>query len=145
MKKRILIADDDPSVRKALGKVLQDEGYEAVLAAESREVFEKFESGPIDLLLLDIGLPIRMGWDSFDRITRHAPALPIIVLTGKANQYDMDVAAGVGTLMEKPLDVGRLLQTAKELLAESQEVRLHRLCSFNRDSRFSPSHAADRH
>ena len=144
MKKKILIADEDPGVRKALGKVLEDEGYEIVLAADSHEVLKKVTSGSVDLVLLDIGLPIKNGWDRFDCITRQVPALPVIILIGRANQYDMDVAAGVGALMEKPLDVGKLLQTAGELLAESQESRLHRLCHFNRDSRFISSQSAGR-
>lgn len=133
MKKRILIADDDASVRKALGRVLQDEGYEIHLAADIGDVVDEFEAGSIDLVMLDIGMPTRNGWERFDCITRRAPALPVIVLVGRANADDLEVAAGIGALMEKPLDVFRLLQTARELLAESQEARLHRLSRVNRD------------
>jgi DNA-binding response OmpR family regulator len=139
MKKRILIVDDDASVRKALGKVLEDEGYNIMLAADGREALEQFESEPVDLLLLDIGLPIRNGWDTFERITSQAPAFPIIIITGKANQHDMAVAAGVGALIEKPLDVSQLLKTIQELLAESPEARLRRLCGYSRDIRYIPS------
>lgn len=144
MKKRILIADEDPSVRKALGKVLEEEGYDIILAADGDEVLQGFEAGSVDLVLLDIGLPIKNGWDKFDCVMRLVPALPIIILTGRANQYDVDVAAGIGALMEKPLDVGKLLQTTKELLTESQEARLHRLCVFRLDRPYLPSQPADR-
>lgn len=140
MKKRILIADDDAGVRGALGKVLGDEGYQITLAADGREVLERFESGPVDLLLLDISLPISNGWDAFERVTSRAPVLPIIIITGKANQYDMAVAAGVGALMEKPLDVSQLLKTIQELLAESPEARLRRLCRHSQDVRYHSSH-----
>ena len=136
MKKRILIVDDDASVRKALGKVLEDEGYNIILAADGREALEQFESQPVDLLLLDIGLPIRNGWDTFERITSQAPVLPIIIITGKANQHDMAVAAGVGALIEKPLDVSQVLKTIQELLVESPEARLRRLCGYDRDVRY---------
>jgi CheY-like chemotaxis protein len=139
MKKRILIVDDDASVRKALGKVLEDEGYNIMLAADGCEALERFESGPVDLLLLDIGLPIRNGWDTFERITSQAPAFPIIIITGKANQHDMAVAAGVGALVEKPLEVAQLLETIQELLAEPPETRLRRLCGYSRDIRYIPS------
>lgn len=139
MKKRILIADDDASVRKALGKVLENEGYNIMLAADGREALERFESEPVDLLLLDIGLPIRNGWDTFERITSQAPAFPIIIITGKANQHDMAVAAGVGALIEKPLDVAQLLKTIQELLAEPPEARLRRLCGYSQDIRYTPS------
>jgi DNA-binding response OmpR family regulator len=139
MKKNVLIVDDDASVRKALGKVLEEEGYAVTLAADGVEALERFEAGPVDVLLLDIGLPIKNGWDTFERITSRAPTFPIIIITGKANQYDMAVAAGVGALMEKPLDVPKLLKTIQELLVESPEGRLRRLCGFSQDVQYIPS------
>jgi DNA-binding response OmpR family regulator len=143
MKKTILIADEDASVREALGRVLEEEGYGIILAADSQQAIERFESGPVDLVLLDIELPIRDGWDTFERITSHALALPIIVVTGKGNHYDMVMASGIGALMEKPLDVSQLLQTMQELMAETNEARLHRLCGDGHDTRYFSSQPAD--
>jgi CheY-like chemotaxis protein len=139
MKKNILIADDDLSVRESLSKVLKDVGYQVAEAADGAEAVEQFKAGQIDLLLLDIGLPIRDGWDVFDSITRQAPAFPIIIITGKNNQYDIAVAAGVGALMEKPLDVAQLLKTIQELLAESKEARSRRLRGDGHEVRYIPS------
>jgi DNA-binding response OmpR family regulator len=145
MKKRILIADDDASVRKALARVLEEEGYQIILAADGRETLERFESSAVDLLLMDIGLPIKNGWSAFERVTSCAQAFPIIIVTGKANQYDIEVAAGIGALMEKPLDVSQLLQKMQELLAESHEDRLRRLSASGHDTQyFSSSSAAGR-
>lgn len=142
MKKRILIIDDDASVRKSLGKVLEEEGYQIMLAANGRDAIEQFESGSVDLLLLDIGLPIQNGWDSFERITSQALVCPIIMVVGKANPCDMAVAAGLGALMEKPLDVSQLLQLMEALLAESPDARLHRLCSNGHETHFVHSRSA---
>lgn len=139
MNKTVLIADDDLSVRKSLGKVLQEVGYNVIEAADGAEAVEQFKSGQVDLLLLDIGLPIKNGWDTFGTITGQAPAFPIIIITGKENQYDTAMAAGVGALMEKPLDVGELLNTIQELLAETKEARLRRLCGYSHDVRYLPS------
>lgn len=149
MKKTILIADDDASVRKALGRVLENEGYRTILAADAPETIKRFESSPVDLLLLDVGLPVQNGWDTFERITSRAPTFPIIIttgITGKANQCDLAVAAGVGALMEKPLDVSQLLQLIREMLVESPEARLNRLCGGHHDTHFfrSPSAAEKR-
>lgn len=138
MKKNVLIVDDDFSVRKSLGKVLKDVGYEVIEAADGDEAIEQFKAGQVDLLLLDIDLPIRDGWDAFKSITGLAPAFPIIIITGKDNQYDTAVAAGVGVLMEKPLDVVQLLNTIQELLVEPQEARLRRFGSSSHDIRYIP-------
>ena len=139
MKERVLVADDDPSVRKSLRKVLVDAGYEVVLAADSQEAVEQFANGRIDLMLLDIGLPARTGWSAFERITNQVPVLPIIVVTGGADQHDLAVAAGVGALMEKPLDVTALLDKIQKLLVEPLETRLLRLCGEAPRAHHAPS------
>lgn len=142
MKKNVLVVDDDASVRKSLGKVLSGTGYSVLEAKDGPEAIKLFETRPIDLVLLDIGLPVESGWDVFERITSQAPILPIIIITGTANQRDTAIAAGVGALMEKPLDVPRLLKTMQELLVESKEARLRRLCGYNQDTRYLASLSA---
>jgi DNA-binding response OmpR family regulator len=124
---KVLVVDDDVSVRESMSRVLQDAGYEVRIAADGAEALAQFETDDIDLLLLDLGLPLESGWDIFERITRENPFLPIIIITGQPDQHDVAVAAGVGALMEKPLDVSELLRTIQELLAEPREVRLRRL------------------
>jgi DNA-binding response OmpR family regulator len=140
---KVLVIDDDPSVRESVSKVLRDEGYQAVTAADGLEALEQFEAHDIDLLVLDLGLPIKNGWDVFERITTENPFVPVIIITGQADQYDVAVAAGVGALMEKPLDALHLLHTIRELLAEPQEVRLHRLCGHGGKVRYIPASNAE--
>ena len=138
MKERVLVVDDDASVRSSLRKVLVDAGYEVALAGDSQSAVEQFQGGRVDLLLLDISLPVKNGWEAFERITNEAPVLPIIVTTGQANPHDMAVAAGVGALMDKPLDVTELLNTIQELLVEPVESRLLRLCGCALNTRQAP-------
>jgi two-component system autoinducer 1 sensor kinase/phosphatase LuxN len=142
MKKNVLVVDDDASVRKSLCKVLSGTGYNVLEAKNGPEAVELFETRQIDLVLLDIGLPIENGWDVFEHITSQAPILPIIIITGTANQHDTAIAAGVGALMEKPLDVPRLLKTMQELLVESKEARLSRLCGYSQNTRYLASRPA---
>ena|ERR1700690_2832236 len=136
MKKNVLVVDDDASVRKSLCKVLSGTGYNVLEAGNGPEAVKLFEAWQIDLVLLDIGLPVESGWDVFERITSQAPILPIIIITGTAHQQDTAIAAGVGALMEKPLEVPRLLQTIQELLVESKEARLRRLCGYSQTTRY---------
>ena len=138
VKKRVLIVDDDVSVRKSIGSVLQGAGYEVMQAGDGDEALAQFDAKQIDLMLLDLGLPRKSGWDTFEVFTGKNPTLPIIIITGKAWQTETARAAGVGALMEKPLDVGRLLQTMEELLNEPEEARLRRLVGYSQDIRHIP-------
>jgi|APCry1669189204_1035204.scaffolds.fasta_scaffold30801_1 CheY-like chemotaxis protein len=138
MKKRILIVDDDLQIRESLRKLLRAEGYEVVLATSGQEGFDKFDQENTDLLLLDLNLPGCSGWDVFGTITSLNPFLPIIIITGRDNQRELAAGAGVGALMEKPLDVPVLLQTITGLLAESAEKRLRRLVGLDGQVRYAP-------
>ena len=131
MKKRILVVDDDPQIRESLRKVLRAEGYEVVLAADGQQGIERFNTERMDLLLLDLNMPVKSGWDTFERLTSLNPLLPIIIITGQRNQYELAAAAGVGALIEKPFDVPLLFQTMKELLAEPPEAHLKRLAGLH--------------
>lgn len=137
-KAKILVVDDDPQIRESLRKVLRAEGYEVVLAAEGREGIEKFNAEQIDLLLLDLNLAGDNCWDLYERLTSENPLLPIIIITGRANQQQLAAGTGVGALMRKPLDVPVLLQTITDLLAESAETRLKRLVGLHGDPRDMP-------
>jgi DNA-binding response OmpR family regulator len=123
---RILLADDDEGVLAALNDVLRSEGYEVITAKNGREAIEHFHEGRIDIALLDLNMPIKGGWETFEKLTTIHPLLPIIVITARPEQYSLAVAAGVGALMEKPLDLPLLLQAIKDLLREPIEQRLSR-------------------
>jgi DNA-binding response OmpR family regulator len=136
MNSRIMVLDDEPQIRQSLLKLLRAEGYEVVLAANGQEALERFDRENIDLLLLDLNLPLKSGWDVFERVTALNPLLPIIIITGRDKQRDLAAAAGVGALMEKPLDVTLLLRTITELLAEPPESRLKRLAGAEHSLRY---------
>jgi DNA-binding response OmpR family regulator len=138
MKKKVLVVDDDDSVRESLRKVLQDAGYDVVLAAGGLEAANRFEPEEIDLLLLDLNLPSQSGWDVFEHLTTRHPFVPVIIITGMSDQYRTARAAGVGALFEKPVEVPALLETMAGLLAETKEHRLQRLCGHLDNLRYEP-------
>jgi DNA-binding response OmpR family regulator len=135
MKHRVLVIDDDESVRASIGRVLKSAGYEVTTAADSAEAIIKFVPGKIDLVLLDLNLRSGSGWDVLERLTAQNPAVPIIIITGMPNQYQTAVAAGVGALIEKPVEVPVLLKTINEVLGEPEEARLRRVCGYQLDTR----------
>ena len=126
MKKTLLLVDDDPGIRESVAQVLTKEGYEVVPAASSQEAVELAATCPVHLVLLDLNLPRKSGWDTFEMLTRQNPWLPVIIITGRSNQLFLSLAVGAGALMEKPLDLPKLLQTVRNLLAEPMETRIAR-------------------
>lgn len=125
--KTILLVDDDPSVREMVGRVLIDEGYLVLRAASGPEALRIAATAKIDLVLLDLNMPGQGGWDTFERLTSADPLLSVVIITARPQQLFTAVNAGVGALMEKPLNFAELLETMRDLLAEPAEARLTRL------------------
>jgi CheY-like chemotaxis protein len=136
MKKSVLVVDDDAAVRQSVRKVLEGAGYEVAAASDGEEAVVQFVPEQIDLVLLDLSLPLRNGWDVFERLTARYPFVPVIIITGMPGQYRTALAAGAGALMEKPIDVPALLKTMDELLAEPKEARLRRMCGYQQDTKY---------
>ena len=126
---RVLLVDDDRSVLDALGSVIESEGFEVVRAADGHQAVQKFCQQSVDIVLLDLKMPVKSGWDTFERLTTINPLLPIIVITARSDAYPVAMAKGVAGLMQKPLDIPLLLEAMRELLAEPVTKRLSRLAS----------------
>jgi CheY-like chemotaxis protein len=126
-KKKILLVDDDSAIRRILRRVLSGEGYSVMTAANGEEALEFASAEHFDLVLLDLNMPEKDGWETFEELTECHPLLPVIVITARPNQIFPALAAGVGALLEKPLDLNRLLQEIPRLLEEPRQIRLARL------------------
>jgi DNA-binding response OmpR family regulator len=136
MKGKILLTDDDPEILVSLSAVLNSEGYEVITAANGREACQKFKEEQVDVAILDLKMPVRDGWDAFERLTAINSLVQVIIITARPDQYPTAVAAGVAAFMEKPLDLRLLLRTIEELVAEPIESRLSRLTGSEPVARF---------
>jgi two-component system response regulator RegX3 len=108
---RILIADDEPSVRDSVTYALQQDGYEVTPAVDGTDAESKIAGDmPFDLLILDIMMPGRSGLD-ICREVRARSAVPIIILTAKDAEVDKVVGLEVGAddYVTKPFSVRELL------------------------------------
>jgi DNA-binding NtrC family response regulator len=138
MTKRILLVDDERSIRESLSKFLGAENYELVLAENGQEAVEKHGDQRIDLLILDLNMPVVNGWLTLDWLAAVNPLLPVIIITGHSNQRALAETAGAAVLMEKPLDVPLLLQTVRELTEEPMESRARRASNRTSSFRYVP-------
>lgn len=128
MKAKILLVEDDESVHGALSEVLHGEGYEVLHAFDGDEALQAIQvHADLGLVLLDLNLSGKNGWDTFEGLTARNHMLPVIIITARSDQHVLADAAGVGALMEKPLNIPVLLQMIERLLARQPMERLARL------------------
>jgi two-component system, response regulator, stage 0 sporulation protein F len=118
-RKRILIVDDDPSIRYMLGRILQDEGHDVVAAASGREGLMTLEANAVDLVLLDLKMPGMSGQETLKELTVLHLGLPVIIMTAYPGHPSEGGLNGVSALLQKPLDFPVLLEAIKKLLAQA--------------------------
>src|SRR5882724_8188776 len=137
--KRVLLVDDDPTVRDSLSDVLVPEGYAVIPAENGQQALDLAARLPVDLALLDLNIPVKNGWDTFEQLTREHQFIPILIATARPNQLFTALSAGVGALLEKPIDIPTLLRTMENLLTESVEQRLARLAGKISEFTYMPA------
>jgi len=137
-KRKILLVDDDPAVRKMLGMLLTGEGYEVLLAIDGGESIQVVRAADVDLVLLDLNMPGMDGWTTYEQLAAENPMLPIIVITARPNQSFTAMAAGIGALLEKPLDLPKLFLTIRDLLDEPDKIRLARVAGRPSEFHYVP-------
>ena len=123
---KILLTDDDPAIRQILLRLLTEEGYSVVTATNGVEALELARVTKFDIALLDLNMPVKDGWETFEQLSTRQPMLPIILITARPNQLFPALASGVVALLEKPLDLTKLFLTIHNFLEEPLETRLAR-------------------
>jgi CheY-like chemotaxis protein len=120
-RKWILIVDNDSSVRLMLARVLSDEGYGVLTAANGVDALDLAGTMVFDLVLLDLNMPGINGWETLKKLDAKKLAQPpsVIIITARPDQQAAARKAGVETVLEKPLDFPRLIQTVSQVLAKA--------------------------
>ena len=107
---RILIVDDDESIRDFISAALEDEGYEIVTALHGAAALEIIAHSPPSLILLDLRMPVMDGW-TFARVYRERPRphIPIVVLTAAQDAAENAQQADADGYLAKPFGLIELL------------------------------------
>ena len=115
-KKKILVADDAKDIRDVLRIMLEDAGFEVILAKDGNDAVEKFDES-IDLVILDIMMPECNGIDACLKIRQKAE-VPVLFLTAKTAESDMveGFEAGGDDYLTKPFSFTELMLRVKALL-----------------------------
>lgn len=121
---RILIVDDDKSIRRTLKDILEFEKYEVDEAEDGLTCIVKVKQEKYDVIILDIKMPKMDGMDAIDRLQDLCPHVPVIMISGHGN-IDTAVEAvkkGAFDFISKPPDLNRLLITVRNALDKSTLV-----------------------
>jgi DNA-binding response OmpR family regulator len=111
MKDRILIVEDEAPLAAGLSDLLAGEGYLPLVAADGRQALAMFRRRKPDLVLLDVMLPEKSGYEVCREIRREDARVPILMLTAKGEELDRiaGLELGADDYIVKPFGVGELL------------------------------------
>jgi two-component system alkaline phosphatase synthesis response regulator PhoP len=111
MKKRILLVEDEPGLRLTLTDRLASEGYEVATAADGDQGFLRASSEGFDLVILDVMLPGRSGFDVCRELRQRGVEVPLLMLTARGQVADRVVGLKLGAddYLTKPFEVSELL------------------------------------
>lgn len=122
-KARILVADDEAALRKALRVTLEDEGYDVFEAANGGAALNALRAQRADLIICDMFMPGMDGFETLRKLRREFPSVPVIAISGGGSHggVDLDVLdmarhLGASEVLYKPLGRAALLAAVRALL-----------------------------
>ncbi len=126
MDTKILIVDDDPTICDVLKIYFENEGYEIKIAGDGAEGVNFFKMYEPDLVLLDIMLPKKDGWQVCREI-REVSSRPVIMITAKGEVFDkvLGLELGADDFVVKPFDMKELSARVKAVLRRSKSSTSH--------------------
>ena len=120
MSRRILVAEDEPNIVAALEFLLRRGGYEVQVARDGEEALRMVENGPPDLVLLDVMMPLRSGYEVCKRIRERADCanVKIIMLTAKGRDAEVNkgLALGADLYVTKPFSTRELVDKIRGMI-----------------------------
>jgi two-component system alkaline phosphatase synthesis response regulator PhoP len=118
MRRRILLVEDDPTLRQALSFNLTREGYEVAAAADGEQALDAARNQHLDLVLLDVMLPGMSGVEVLRVLRREGVTTPVIILSAKGDEIDRVVGLKVGAddYVTKPFSRPELLARIEAVL-----------------------------
>ncbi|MEM6320372.1 MAG: sigma-54 dependent transcriptional regulator [Bacteroidota bacterium] len=121
---KVLIVDDEQSIRRTLREILEFEKYDVEEASDGLECLVKLKRAKFDVVVMDIKMPKMDGMDALERIQLLAPDTPVVMISGHAN-IDTAVDAvkkGAFDFISKPPDLNRMLITLRNAMDKSSLI-----------------------
>jgi two-component system, chemotaxis family, chemotaxis protein CheY len=127
---RVLVIDDEERMRCVVDIILKNAGHDTVLAVDGNDGLQQFAQHRFDLVLCDIFMPNKDGFETLRELRRLDPAVPIIMMSSNApsisfwgiahtDYLEMAKAFGASRTIEKPFRYSQLVRLVRECLAIS--------------------------
>jgi CheY-like chemotaxis protein len=116
---RVLVVDDEPSIRQLSARMLERLGYAAEEAGEASEALERIQACTPDVVLVDVMMPGMSGRELRDRVVETRPDLPVILMSGhpSAELLQAELENGDSYWLAKPFTISTLAATLRDALA----------------------------
>lgn len=119
--KTILVVDDDSTVRSALKRIFESDGYNVLTAADGTQLSQVLDEAKLELIVLDIGLPWINGYELAKLLKENdeLKKVPIVFISARTSEMDVKRGFQVGAddYIKKPFDVEEIKKTVKTLLS----------------------------
>ena len=121
--KTVLVVEDDAAIRRGLVDALQFAGYTAIASADGRDGLQTALAAEVDLVVLDVVLPHKDGFQVLAEIRKSRPALPVILVTARGAEQDRvhGLQTGADDYVVKPFSSKELLARVQAVLRRSAE------------------------
>ena len=123
MSKRVMLIEDEPNIIEAISFILSREGLSVDTHSDGTTANDKLRASPPDLLILNVMLPGKSGYDILRELREEADTaeLPVLMLTARGQSRDREMAerAGVSAFMTKPFSNAEMLEQVRALMAET--------------------------
>lgn len=139
----ILIIDDEKDILSSLRNVLEEKGYEVYVADDGNKGFHCIENLDIDLIFLDIWLPVIDGLEILSKMPEHKKNIPVIMMSGHAGLESAVRATKLGAsdFIEKPFSIKKIISLCEEYIPRSDtekeenkaaETKNHTRCALEK-------------
>ena len=142
MKARILIVDDEATIRDTLCTVLKEEGFDAESAENGRAALEKIQQNNYDLVITDLRMPEMDGLELLKAVKLNSPQTSVIIITAYGSMESAIEALRLGAFdyLIKPLDFDDVILRVRRLMEHRELVEENRILREAIEERYSFSH-----